>query len=477
MEQLNHQTTKRLNHQTCKGRMGHMRQTGLSGQLGRWAAAGVVAGGMLLGSAKVAEAANWGFFGDDRSWVTIEVEGKQSSYSLWNGGVGTFDGAVIGGVAQGGSLKIVSYDTKTWKSGGDVTGCQYWYKIDGEATGHSMGGGWIQNLDGNNQKWGNGSVNVNVASVLAPGSHTLTIYGKITGTGDPNGDQWDSNDGDNYTATFYVFGPTTIGETSVQIGGAGAGYRVWVGKKDEITKSVIFPSSSPTSYTAWENKSVTGGSGAVYAGKGRTYTSGSYQTYTLTRTSGSNTGMGLWVTGSGGYARRVWFYWDTVNNAATATSGSGSKNTIIWGKNSAYAAGNLASTATATRGTQLANPQHALGSDEGPVDAVISGNYSYIGMSSAVADNVVSVSKVTIEWEKAGADSTAAGWPITLSGLTSDTTYTWGVANGTTMMACGEFTTTAPAEVEQAALTLDGQASTVTKTYEGVSFTLPVGGG
>ena len=66
MEQLNHQTTKLPNHQTCKGRMGHMRQTGLAGQLGRWAAVAAVAAGAWLSGAR--EAWAWGSWGDTVNW-------------------------------------------------------------------------------------------------------------------------------------------------------------------------------------------------------------------------------------------------------------------------------------------------------------------------------------------------------------------------------------------------------------------------
>ena len=115
---------------------------------GKWvavAAAGVMLLGAMTQEAKADD--NWGFYNDDRSWITFEINGVQSSYSLWNTTCGTLNGAVIGGVAEGGTLKIVNYDTKTWKSsGGNVTGCEYWYKIDG-GTAHSMGGGYLNKLN------------------------------------------------------------------------------------------------------------------------------------------------------------------------------------------------------------------------------------------------------------------------------------------------------------------------------------------
>jgi hypothetical protein len=429
------------------------------GLVARWAAVAAVAAGVWVSGAREAKGANWGFYNDDRSWVVIEVEGNQSPYSLWNTTCGTFNGAFLGGVAQGGSLKIVSYDTKTWKSGGDVTGCQYWYKID-SGTAVSMGGGYISSLGGNNQKWGNSSVNANVAAGLAPGSHTLTIYGKITGTGDPNGDQWDSNGGDNYTATFYVFGPTEIGETSVKIGGAGASYRVWAGKMDVLDYAAVGGSSLNNSTTPSDWTATGSESGASYAGRSRRRGTVAYDLthYTSGGTTIANNSGGLWTTASGGTIRRVIVDWAEDYNQATAST---ARDIDIYGRAAAYAIGNVVG--TSYTGTKLGRLVRAVGAGAPNVEFVVDASYTYANISggSALNGRLVSVTSISFEWEKAGATSTAAGWPITLTGLTPDTTYTWGVASGTNLIASGTFTTAAPATEPP---TVDDPTATVTGT-------------
>ncbi|MBQ7252414.1 MAG: hypothetical protein IJS32_07425, partial [Kiritimatiellae bacterium] len=171
--------------------------------------------------AGTALAANWGLFGADQSYVTIEVGGTTTSYSLYDNGVGTFDGADLGTIAEGETLVIAGYDVKTWKdpgNGGDVTGCEYFYVVD-DGTPVSMGGDFISPLNGNDQKWGNGAVNAEVASTLAAGTHTLSIYGSVSGGTDPADPIDDGTATAPYTATFTVTAPSAPAVAEIVGGG------------------------------------------------------------------------------------------------------------------------------------------------------------------------------------------------------------------------------------------------------------------
>jgi hypothetical protein len=165
---------------------------------------------MVAGAAMAQD--NWGFYNQDRSWIGINANGAATPYGLWlNGATGTaFDGANLGTFDLAlGSLVIASYDAKTWKSaGGDVTGIEYFYSVwetasrsSGQFT--SMGGTWIEDLVGGNQKWGNTNVNANVLANLSAGKdYTLEVYGQINGSGTPASPIYDNNGGNNFRATF-----------------------------------------------------------------------------------------------------------------------------------------------------------------------------------------------------------------------------------------------------------------------------------
>jgi hypothetical protein len=156
--------------------------------------------------AGTALADSWGYYGVDRSWIGIDAGEGPTPYSLDGSGSPAFQGADLGEIAQGDSLTIVSYDTKTWKNGADISACQYFYKInDGEDV--SMGGRWMADLGGNDQKWGNDAVNADVAAGLAPGTYTLSVHGKITGSTDPAGDIWEPGETTYYSATFTIAAP------------------------------------------------------------------------------------------------------------------------------------------------------------------------------------------------------------------------------------------------------------------------------
>jgi hypothetical protein len=186
----------------------------------------------------VARAANWGFYDSDRSWIGIHFKTNNvvntNWYSVWDGGAGTFQNANFGifNTSLGDEIRVVGYDTKTWKSaGGDVTGCEYFYTRyqegnRGTPSFTSMGGGWMENLGGGNQKWGNANVaSANIASGISTLTNRMEIYGRIDGTGDPSGSQYDNNNGasDNYNARFLIIPEGGM----IGVLAAGLGWLAW----------------------------------------------------------------------------------------------------------------------------------------------------------------------------------------------------------------------------------------------------------
>jgi hypothetical protein len=155
---------------------------------------------------------NWGFYDLDRSWIGISQTNSSSTnwFSLWNGAAGTFEGAFLGSYSNTMTLQIDAYDTKTWKSaGGDVTGVEYFYRVyaTNAAPGSfiTLGGGFMQDLGGGNQKWGNPSLNTNLLNGTTAGNtYYVEVYGLITGSGTPASPIHDNSGGANYKATFVV---------------------------------------------------------------------------------------------------------------------------------------------------------------------------------------------------------------------------------------------------------------------------------
>ncbi len=157
--------------------------------------------------AGTAWADSWGYYGTDRSWIAIDTGAGPVAYNLDGTASPSFQGADLGEIPAGGSLIIVSYDTKTWKNNADISDCEYFFKLD-DGQDFSIGGGWMADLSWSDQKWGNGDVYLDVAEGLSPGPHTLSIHGRITGNPDPSGNIWEPSETTYYTANFTIAEPT-----------------------------------------------------------------------------------------------------------------------------------------------------------------------------------------------------------------------------------------------------------------------------
>jgi len=200
--------------------------------------------------------ADWGMYDADRSWITINENGGSSAYTLWNSATGTFDGSNLGTYSSGHTLQITAFDVKTWKNnGGDVTGVEYFYRVykQGESAPSftSLGGGWIADLGGGNQKWGLASTTVDLLDgVNSAGTWVVEVYGSVTGT-TPSTTIFDNNSGSNYIATFITDSslPVELSAFTAQSNHRGVAL-TWI--TDSEIENQGFILSRKTRNTRWE---------------------------------------------------------------------------------------------------------------------------------------------------------------------------------------------------------------------------------
>ncbi|QOJ28446.1 MAG: T9SS type A sorting domain-containing protein [Ignavibacteriales bacterium] len=153
----------------------------------------------------------WGLFDLDRSWISINFDGSVSAYRMWNGGVANpgFNEANLGTFTSNTqTLAIANWDIKTWRNfGSDVTGVDMKYRVykQGSTPGSysSTGGGWIQDINSSDQKWGKlTSTSINISSLESSATYVIEVYIEVYGT-NPNETKYDNGtSGSNYKATF-----------------------------------------------------------------------------------------------------------------------------------------------------------------------------------------------------------------------------------------------------------------------------------
>jgi hypothetical protein len=173
----------------------------------------------------------WGFYDAQRSYIGFNSSNGSLNYSVWNSGVGSFQGNNLGTYSSGGNLTLSYYDVKTYKnSGSDVTGGTFYWRVykvgDTPGSYNSLGLGFQSDLGGGNQQWGFSGNTSNILSGLSfntgLNNYKLEIYGAMNGT-NPNETQYDNNGGANYIANL-----STIPEPStfalLAIGALGAGF-------------------------------------------------------------------------------------------------------------------------------------------------------------------------------------------------------------------------------------------------------------
>lgn len=156
-------------------------------------------------------------------------------------GVSTWATAVGGGPSLGtftqdvDTLTLNGGEELTYKnSGANVTAATVFYSIDSDSfTGYSLAFN-EDNVSGNNgdQRWYTDGANVNLLSGLGVGTHTLSIYFQDSNNVDTQ--DYVSNDGVNYNATFTIAAPVPEPSTVALFGLSGLAMLVVIRRRRHI---------------------------------------------------------------------------------------------------------------------------------------------------------------------------------------------------------------------------------------------------
>lgn len=165
----------------------------------------------------------WGLWEAERSWIGLGDGAADDWFSLWDGGVGTFNGTDLGTFNVGDNYQIWNWDIKTW--GANAGGAALWVTTyeTGNRPGEPVFEEWWQSnnetITAEDQIWrgyvedgdqGGDALQINILDGLAEGDYTVEVYVRAWGT-DPE-ERFDSNDGNNFAATFEVIPePGTMG--------------------------------------------------------------------------------------------------------------------------------------------------------------------------------------------------------------------------------------------------------------------------
>lgn len=165
-----------------------------------------IAGMLVAGLLTLSAQADVGIFGSfiqvNGTWYQTSNPGPTQT-TAFNG----YDFGVVNSLVLSGASVLTYKNT-----GGDVTGAQVWWFVDGGFGGSGIEGisfgneipatdplGNTYNTTGD-QNW-QGSLNTDVADGLAPGNHTLSLFYRMTSN---EGEYFDPNGGPNYTASFTI---------------------------------------------------------------------------------------------------------------------------------------------------------------------------------------------------------------------------------------------------------------------------------
>lgn len=158
----------------------------------------------VLFSAAQLSAQNVGIF---QTYIIYDLNGSGNVFRA--GGINsdlapTYDGLNLGTPT---SLVLNGGEVKTFKnSGGDVFGAEIFYNVHPTGSGPGPFTGIPLPFDTNlpnpgDQRWQQPLAGVDILSGLSPGNYELEVFWKITSN---VGDQFDSDFGNNFSATFTV---------------------------------------------------------------------------------------------------------------------------------------------------------------------------------------------------------------------------------------------------------------------------------
>lgn len=146
---------------------------------------------------------SFGALGWFQDYIVANVDGGGDSY-YWLGGEADTAGTV-GSEFNGTSFGVVTSlgigaDLRYWSDNQDRDGGAIYVSIDGGAATEYI---WTQSGPSGNDYQGTlASSTVDVASGAGVGVHTLTVWAKTWGSS--QGDQWLTDGGNNFSATFEI---------------------------------------------------------------------------------------------------------------------------------------------------------------------------------------------------------------------------------------------------------------------------------
>ncbi len=152
--------------------------------------------------------------------AVFHAEGDGGNGVWYNGSANwaasSFDGADLGEVNLGGSVTLAA-EAQTWNRTFGQEVDMGWSINGGNVSWHELG--YLSNVGDNNTLWQSPGFNgVNVADGLGVGEYDVAVFFRATQDGDDA--VWDSNAGNNYTASFEVIPePTTIGLIGLGLAG------------------------------------------------------------------------------------------------------------------------------------------------------------------------------------------------------------------------------------------------------------------
>lgn len=148
-----------------------------------------------------------------QTYIVLDVNGSGNQFLAGGNnadGAPAFNGMNFGAVT---SLSLSGGEAKTFKnSGGDVFGAELNYRVypQGSPTGTftAVNLPFESNLPNpGDQRWQELGSNTDLLGALMPGDYTLEVFWRVPSN---QGDQFDSNFGNNFTASFSVAGSAVV---------------------------------------------------------------------------------------------------------------------------------------------------------------------------------------------------------------------------------------------------------------------------
>jgi len=178
----------------------------------------MISGFMLMSTLLVAQQQNNNQRGIFESFAIVNSpavnNGNDQFYDLnANTSNPNFQGANLGSIQVGQTIRVVGGQQKTYKNSGcDISSGDLFYRIGNNGPFTEVDLNFEFNIgNSGDQQWGRYNFNADISSSLAPGTYTLQIFTRaqvqFCFNGNNNGDIFTSNNSNNYIATFTILQP------------------------------------------------------------------------------------------------------------------------------------------------------------------------------------------------------------------------------------------------------------------------------